>query len=366
MKPIAFYLPQYHEIPENSLWWGKGYTEWVSVRNAKPLYFGHYQPTEPLNNNYYDLMDDAALRWQVKIAKEYGIYGFCFYHYWFGEKMLLEKPAEKFLQDKSLDLHFCFSWANESWKRTWGNVDGNGWNDIYDSVMQNKQNGMLMEQKYGNRENWIKHFMYLLPFFQDDRYIKIDNKPVFLLYKAKQIKCLFSMLKEWNSLAKKYGFDGLYIISTNDCEIQNQYINANVLYEPTNSFWNNKRMQKRFIVSVARKKREKGKKFPWLYSYSSTWKYILKQKVNNERKTYLGGFVGFDKTPREGKNALIFLGGSPKKFKKYFRKLVQKSRELGNEFVFINAWNEWGEGCYLEPDKKHGWKYLEAVRDSIK
>lgn len=367
MKAIAYYLPQFHEIPENNEWWGKGYTEWESVRKAKPLYPSHYQPTEPMKDYYYDLSEKSAIEWQVSLAKEYGLYGFCFHHYWFGEKMLLEKPAEIFFAEKDLEFHFCFSWANESWKRTWSAVEGNGWNDVYDTDVNHDRtkSGMLMKQEYGDRENWDKHFMYLLSFFQDNRYIRIDDKPVFIIYHAKDIPCLHSMLRRWDFLAKQNGLKGIYIISTNNTDIQNKYINANVIYEPVYSF---RRGQGRFneiLFIYADKRRKKGKKAPWLYSYDATWKNILNRNVNSNRRTYLGGFVAFDKTPREGKNALLYLGASPKKFKKNFKKLVDKSKQLGNEFVFVNAWNEWGEGCYLEPDKKHRTKYLEAIRDVI-
>ena len=360
MKAIAFYLPQFHEVEENSRWWGEGYTEWVGVRGAKPLYPGHYQPTEPLNDNYYDLMDPKTLMWQAKLAKENGIYAFCFYHYWFSGKLILEKPAEMLLKQKEIDIHFCFSWANETWTRTW-EIKGNAWNIAYDDKAERKDNGILIEQKYGNRDEWREHFMYLLPFFQDERYIKIDNKPVFLFYKIREIECLNSMLKMWNQLAVEQGFDGIYIIATNDCDIQNKYITANAIFEPP-YLWAHSGRCRKIVDEYAYKKYEKGKKFPRIHFYQYEWKRILRREFHGTRKTFLGGFVNFDKTPREGKKALLYVGASPRRFKKFFNKLVQKANKLGDEFVFLNAWNEWGEGAYLEPDKKYGTKYLDAVR----
>lgn len=362
MKAIAFYLPQFHEVAENNRWWGEGYTEWVGVREARPLYPGHYQPTEPLDDNYYDLTDPKALMWQARLARENGIYGFCFYHYWFSGKLILEKPAELLLAHKEIDMPFCFSWANETWKRTWCREEGNSWNVVYDEGITNKTQDILLRQEYGTRNEWQEHFMYLLTFFQDERYIKMDNKPVFILYKPRDIKCLNTMLRMWNQLAAEYGFDGIYTISTNDFLIQSRYIEANVVFEPAYSIGRTGRW-KSYVDGQVYKRREKGGKTPRLCSYQYAWNRILNRKVPGVRKTFLGGFVKFDKTPREGKNALLYIGASPGRFKKYFRKLVQKGMKMDHEFVFLNAWNEWGEGAYLEPDKKYGMRYLNAVRE---
>ncbi|RRQ78488.1 glycoside hydrolase family 99-like domain-containing protein, partial [Enterococcus faecium] len=193
MRVIAFYLPQFHEIPENNEWWGEGFTEWTNVKTARPLYSGHYQPREPINDNYYDLLNDDVKEWQVSIAKKNGIYGFCFYHYWFDGKMLLEKPVEQFLKNKNLDINFCLSWANEPWTKAW----------------VSKNDSILIEQNYGNEENWEKHFDYLLPFFKDSRYICNDGKPLFVIYRPEQIGCLNEMLDYWQILAKKNGLAGI-------------------------------------------------------------------------------------------------------------------------------------------------------------
>ena len=160
MKIIAFYLPQFHNIPENDEWWGDGFTEWVNVKKAKPLFDGHVQPKEPLNDNYYNLLDDNIKIWQAKIAKEYGVYGFCYYHYWFNGKLLLEKPMEQMLNNKKIDIPFCISWANEPWTKAWVN-----------------EKKVLIPQSYGGVNEWKEHFDYLLPFFKDERYIKVHNKP---------------------------------------------------------------------------------------------------------------------------------------------------------------------------------------------
>ena len=162
MKIIAFYLPQYHEIPENNKWWGKGFTEWVNVKKAHPLFEGHYQPRVPLNKNYYNLLDEEVQKWQVSLAKKYGIYGFCFYHYWFDGHLLLEKPVEQWLKNRDLDLPFCICWANENWTQAW----------------VSKESTVLIAQKYGDKEMWRRHFEYLLPYFKDTRYIKENGRPL--------------------------------------------------------------------------------------------------------------------------------------------------------------------------------------------
>ena len=192
MRIIAFYLPQFHNIPENDEWWGDGFTEWVNVKKAEPIYEGHEQPRVPLDGNYYNLLDDDVKIWQAELAKKYGIYGFCYYHYWFNGKLLLEKPMEQMLENKKVDLPFCVCWANEPWTRAW--------------VGEKK---VLIGQEYGTEKEWKEHFDYMLPFFRDDRYIKEDNRPLYVIYRPEIIPCLQEMLALWDKLAKENGFDGM-------------------------------------------------------------------------------------------------------------------------------------------------------------
>lgn len=193
MKIISFYLPQFHTFPENDRWWGKGFTEWTSVKSAKSLYRGHIQPRIPLNHNYYDLTDPETVRWQSALAKKYGIYGFCYYHYWFDGKMLMNKPMELMLQDQNIDLPFCICWANENWTRAWAK----------------KSKEVLIAQTYGNKEDWKDHFYYLLPFLKDHRYIRIDEKPVIVIYRPELIPTLQEMLEFWQEMAVKAELPGL-------------------------------------------------------------------------------------------------------------------------------------------------------------
>lgn len=366
MKVIAFYLPQFHTIPENDEWWGKGFTEWKNVRNAVPLFEGHQQPRVPLNSNYYNLLDIKTMRWQVDLAKEYGIYGFCMYHYWFGGHKLLEKPVELFQQNRSLDTHFCICWANENWTKTWAA----------------EKNSILISQKYGNRSEWKEHFDYLLPFFKDERYIKEDNKPLFVIYKPEIIPCLHEMLVYWNELAMKHGFSGLLFASQYPLAEKKKvekHISYIIEYQPISAFiWTNKLYYKFFrsiknIVTKAFGKIFQTSFFTTLKlefkldikDYDKIWKAILTHNPTNE-KSIPGAFVDWDNTPRRHNRGSICLGASPAKFKKYFLELIKKAKiEYTTDYLFVFAWNEWAEGGYLEPDEKNQYQYLQAIKECL-
>lgn len=353
-KLIAFHLPQYHCIKENDEWWGKGFTEWTNIKKSKPLFKNHNQPRVPLNKNYYNMLDKETLIKQAELANQYGVYGFCFYHYWFGGKLLLEKPVENLLQWKDINLNYCFSWANEPWSRTW---DG-----------QNKV--VLMPQNYGSTNEWIKHYNYLSSFFKDNRYIKIDNKPVMLLYRTNNIPHCDEMIQTWNELAINDGFNGIFIVETiNHFQETPSCSNSKaiVYMEPTvkdnysfkNQFFSNmdRRLSKfKFFL-------KSGK---WLYveEYDTVWNKIISRKTYNkkDKRVYLGAFVGWDNSPRKGENSRIIVNQTPEKFKKYLKIQLENSC---SDFLFINAWNEWAEGAYLEPDEKDGYNYLKMIKELI-
>lgn len=350
MKVIAMYLPQYHEVEENNKWWGQGYTDWFAVRNARSLYAGHRQPKAPLDYNYYDLMRKETVEWQAGLMKKYGIYGFCFYHYWFKDGVqILEKPAENLLSWKDIDLPYCFCWANESWVRSWNNIgEGNLWmgNPKLDSA--DTGNGFLLQQKYGNKRDWEKHFNYLLPFFKDDRYIKLDNKPVFVLYKPDKIMLLKSMVKLWNELAVRAGFNGIYMIGANAGSSSNYY-DAVLIHEP----------QATILQTIKAGKEQGNTEVLNQFSYEDIWNDLLQNRIKG-KKVFYGGFVNFDDTPRRGKSGTVISEGTPQQFEENLTGLYAKNIAEGNEFLFINAWNEWGEGMYLEPDIENRYAYLEA------
>lgn len=353
VKLIAFYLPQFHEIPENNQWWGKGFTEWVNVKKARPVYFGHNQPRVPLNNNYYDLSDKKVMEHQMDLAAKSGIYGFCFYHYWFNGKKMLEKPAEQILENKNAKLPFCFAWANEPWTKTWHGPGG--------------EKEVLIRQQYGEQVDWDEHYQYLSTFFKDNRYIKKDNKPMLLIYRINEMKKYHQMFQRWNQLAKEQGFAGVYIISMTawkESQAKSKFISAKTDFVPgkwlRNQDYSLEKQVRKYLYE----------KFPNInfwnrvmcnhYSYSKINQQFLNQE--HKKNEFRCAFVDFDDSARRGKNSTIFIGSTPRKFEKYLKENIKKSQQEENEFLFINAWNEWGEGNYLEPDKKYGYGYLNAVK----
>lgn len=362
MKIVAFYLPQFYENEYNNKWWGEGYTDWVAAKNAQPLFRGHNQPRIPLDNNYYDLSDrDASVwKWQTDLAKEYGIYGFCIYHYWFAGKKVLDKPVEILRDHPEIDIHYSFCWDSSSWKRNW--------------YGHTREQEILIEQDYGDARMWEQHFNDLLPYFLDERYIKIENKPVFHIYKTADIPCIDEMKKCWDRLAKEHGFDGVYLISGDlgDRDNEHKGINAYYNYEPNHIFhqyyssWDVQRSVIRAGIIKRINKYFGTSFFPDKRSAKKSYRLIEKGKESNNKKTFLGIFSDYDDTPRRQLKGTIYYQNKPKYFEHCLKKQIEKSKEMGNEFLFITAWNEWGEGAYLEPDERLGTTYLEIIQKVLR
>ena len=376
MKIIPFYLPQFHTFPENDRWWGKGFTEWTNTKKAVPLFEGHYQPHTPYRNNYYDLMNPETMKSQVKIAREYGIYGFCFYHYWFEDgKLLMEKPVERFLEDKTLDFHFCLSWANEHWTRAW---DGG-------------EREIIMRQEYGDRSIWEKHFYYLLPFFQDERYIYYENQPLLVIYRPEIIPCFNEMIACWRELAEKHGLPGLFVVAQgtvfcmqNHRKKQNKHVDAFMMYEPGYTYasvklsnrleWPLNLLEYRdfasqYLLKKIRYKYEEltGKtntKPVDICDFSLIWNTILKHRIPED--FFPGAFCGWDNSARRGAKGRIITGSTPELFEFFLEKQIKRARdEYHKDIIFFTAWNEWAEGSHLEPDEKYGFQYLQAVKNAL-
>ena len=356
IKLIAFHLPQYHTFKENDEWWGEGFTEWVNVKKATPLYKNHNQPRVPLNDYYYNMLDEKTMHWQSELLETYGLYGFCYYHYWFDGHLLMERPVEQLLENKDIKQNYCFCWANEPWTRAW---DG-------------AQQDVLMPQSYGGEKEWEEHFQYLLPFFQDSRYIKVSNCPLFVLYRTESITDCDRMIDYWDKKCKENGFDGIHIVEEMN-SFQSKGICKNskgvLEFEPVYTM--------QYGRNVFQKAKDKIVKTIFdflhgsnmrLYSYDTIWKDILKRKRSKDgiKERYLGAFVDWDNTARKGKKGAVFYGVSVKKFGKYFAKQIEIAKEEKSRFVFINAWNEWAEGTYLEPDTKNGNGYLQEIKNVIK
>lgn len=347
MKIIAFYLPQFHEIPENNNAWGKGFTEWTNVKKTRPLFLGHSQPRVPLHGRYYNLLEDGVLEWQTTLAKKAGIYGFCFYHYWFGGRMVLEKPAQMLLENKKIDFPYCFSWANEPWTKTWHGAGGN--------------KEILIPQSYGGEEEWNAHYTYFRRFFMDERYIKENNCPVLLIYRLRNIPHFNDMIRCWDGRARRDGFSGIFIISMNVCRehaARSRWVSASVDFEP-----NRTRLEMQNTAWL-RPKEKGGVLWNRFAIKSIDYKAINERMLGlpHGKNHFRTVFADFDDSPRRHTRAFVVKGSTPRRFGNYLREAVRLSRTEGNDYLFINAWNEWGEGNYLEPDTRHGHGYLKQVK----
>jgi hypothetical protein len=360
---LAYYLPQFHPIPENDLWWGKGFTEWTNVTKAKPLFKGHYQPILPGQLGFYDLRVPDIQEKQAQLAAEYGIDGFVYYQYWFGNgKMLLEKPAEAMLSNKNIALPFCFCWANETWKGIWHGLDNPD---------------VLMEQLYEGEKGYRTYFDYLLPFFKDKRYIKVANKPMFHVYRIEDIPDLDLFLTVFNDLAIKEGFDGIYFISTiassldvvlNNTSIYGQ-IGMDVFFEmryEKKSFFK----QGSFLGKGENKLKQKftasykigARKKPLIFDYK---KGVSQFNIQFPHRKYISCvFPNWDNSARSGKKSLIFKNANPTDWQQHLQIAVDEllKNPSNPPFVIIKSWNEWAEGNHLEPDAKYGLGWLEAVK----
>lgn len=344
----ALYLPQFYETEENNKWWGEGFTEWTNVKAGKPIYPGHPQPYVPLGGNYYDLSDVEVMRWQGELARAHNVSNFVVYHYWYAGRHLLEKPMENLLAHPDIDFPYCFCWANHSWTRAW---DG-------------KDHEILMKQTYGDQSEWEEHLQYLLPFFRDERYTKINNRPVFFVYRPNAMERGAERIAYWDRRLHEEGFAGLYLV---------EHINT---FNPTPCldfsqavFEDNPNFVDRFKISNF----EKGVRF--LHKRTKTtdyqdfdrlWHLILKTRdTYSGRSIIQGGFGTWDNSPRKGKNSRIIREATPDKLEAYLLDLFRQQRQDDSGILVYNAWNEWGEGAMLEPTEQDGYGYLEAVRSAL-
>lgn len=369
---IAFYLPQFHAIPENDKAYGKGFTEWTNVKKALPLFEGHNQPRVPLNGNYYNLLNSGVLKSQTELAKKYGIFGFCYYHYWFSGKKLLEKPIENMLADKSVDMPYCLCWANENWTRKW---DGGN-------------NEVIAKQKYGDEKEWQQHLKYLVDFFKDERYIKIEGKPLFIFYKPLLMKNYVKWVKYFREHIKEYGFEGIvlavqdpqYYLECGDRNLFDYYIAFEPNYTDSEFGYKKRGLFKKLVFMILENiwlgdkikdflKKIKNvvmcKKQLSVRDYDADIQVITDRNEEDTRFVY-GMFTDWDNTPRN-KNGRMYLGSTPQKFGDACLKICKKIKNENRlNCLFINAWNEWAEGAYLEPDEKNGYAYLENLKEAIK
>ena len=342
---VAFYLPQYHVIPENSEWWGAGFTEWTNVVKGRQNFDGHYQPHLPRELGFYDLSNVDVIRKQAEMAKLYGVGAFCFYYYWFSGRRILEAPIDNFLRS-DIDMPYCLCWANENWTRTW---DGDS-------------RGVLLEQKY--LESDPKEFIEsVLPHFADSRYLKVDGKPMLVVYRAKDIPSTEKVFRIWRKAVHAAGFPDLHIVVVDFYDIARpDEVGADALVEFPPHKFNGPGLAPDELPIIINSEFSGG-----IIDYAK----IIAQSANRpvpDFTLYRGIMPSWDNTPRRQNNPTIAYGASPKLFGYWLKYVRAYTREVisgrPDNFIFINAWNEWGEGCHLEPDQKFGLKYLDEVKSS--
>jgi hypothetical protein len=354
-RVIALYLPQYHPIPENDEWWGKGFTEWTNVGKAKALFKGHYQPRVPADLGYYDLRVPETRKAQADMAREYGIEGFCYWHYWFGNgKRLIERPFNEVLASGEPDFPFCLSWANETWK---GFVHG----------MSNRN--VLIEQLYPGVQDYTAHFYEVLPAFKDERYIMVEGKPLFMIYKPLAESQIRVFIDTWRKLAIENGLKGIYFVGhCNDykfspTQILSTGVDAVNTVRLDNYLANHRTLFKKIYSRLNKIIRD----VPLAYPYKIMSKYFIIPEEDEKDNVFPSIIPGWDHSARSGREGLVMLDSTPEFFEKHVKEAVEvvKNKDVDHRIIFIKSWNEWAEGNYMEPDLRWGKKYLEALKRQI-
>ena len=377
-RVIAYYLPQFHPIPENDKFWGKGFTEWTNVAKAKPLFKGHYQPRIPADLGFYDLRLPEVREQQAQMAREAGIEGFCYWHYWFGNgKRLLQRPFNEVLQSGKPDFPFCLAWANHSWKTsTWENGG---------------KDRMIVEQRYLGEEDYTLHFQEVLPAFKDKRYITIEGKPLFAIFDPYNFQDVSNFIKTWQRLAKENGLKGIYFIAMSNStstlqrnadgtlkrvtpnlqsseRVYNDLLNLG--FDGINSFGKS-RAEMLCMGKYARiAKKLLHQYLPFLPTHCINYEKITLHFFAPEdswQNVYPSIFPQWDRTPRAGNSEGVYIKATPTSFKKHIQDALNviKNKDVEHQILFLRAWNEWGEGNYVEPDLKYGHGFLDAIKETI-
>lgn len=367
MKIISFYLPQYHPIPENDLWWGKGFTEWASVAAAQPRFKGHNQPQIPADLGFYDLRLEETRMAQAELAAEYGISAFCYYHYWFNGKMLLDRPFNEVLLSGMPDFPFCLCWANESWTRAWDGLEKE----------------ILLKQEYSTEDS-INHIKWLCKAFKDPRYIKVNNKPLLLIYRTDNLPDTEERIRLWRKTTKEHGFNDLYLCSvrsnfnqTSEPIIIEAGFDAVVEFQPyykdfpRRSLWILSKLAVTHYINKIITGLNLQSRIPLLnennvLSYAKLADKAMSRPHPNNYIKFPCVTASWDNSARKSA-ANIIQNDDPHKFTEWLLHAIQRADKYKDDekIVFINAWNEWAEGCHLEPDMKNGRIFLEAIKIAL-
>lgn len=349
---IAFYLPQFYPTKENDLWWGKGFTEWTNVGRAKPLFKGHNQPRVPADLGYYDLRIPEVREEQVKLAKEAGIEGFCYWHYWFAGKRLLDRVFDEVVKSGKPDYPFCLCWANHSWyQKTWD---------------PNKPDKLLMEQTYPGKEDYEKHFYEMLPAFRDKRYIRVEGKLLYGVFAPMDIPDFEEFRNVWNRLAVENGlpeffFFGFTVLEDNIKKVKAKGFDA-VVFDGVHYSWDSETYVRRLINGL----KKRLLKIPRTQSFDD-YADIMVNLFRKHKEIVPCLVPNYDHSPRSAARGMVIVDDSPKKWYSFCRRMFSVAKENGDKrnIYFIKAWNEWAEGNYLEPDLKFGKCYIEETRKAV-
>jgi lipopolysaccharide biosynthesis protein len=343
-------LPQFHPIPENDEWWGKGFTEWTNTAKAKPMFRGHYQPHIPADLGFYDLRVPETREAQAALARRYGIEGFCYYHYWFAGRRILERPFIEVLQSGNPDFPFCFCWANATWSGIW----------------YGEPNRVLIEQTYPGRADHEAHFRALLPAFADPRYIRVEGKPIFLIFQPTELPDAAATLALWRAMAADAGLGGLHIVGmsfSHDWDPIANGFDARI----TQPGWSIRhRISPRQPLRWMRSKAEIWRGLPAIQSYQYFLETQMPTRPSNDA-WYPCLTHAWDNTPRSGRNGVVLVGATPELFHRALNTAIStlEHRPPDQRLLFLKSWNEWAEGNHLEPDLRFGTGFLQAVADTL-
>jgi lipopolysaccharide biosynthesis protein len=346
VRLIAFYLPQFHPIPENDEWWGRGFTEWTNTASAKPLFPGHYQPHLPADLGFYDLRVPETRVAQARMARAHGIEGFCYYHYWFAGRQILERPFDAVLRSGNPDFPFCLCWANQTWSGIW----------------HGEPNRTLVEQTYPGPDDHRRHFETLLPAFADPRHVRVDDKPLFVVFRPRDLPDPRATMNLWRELAVGAGLPGLHLVGMNIGRQAPDELGLDAAIwtylPPVRPF-----VSKRTPIEWTRRRFETLVGRPTTYRYADVLPDLLGPDQGWNRYPCL--VPSWDNTPRSGGNGLVLRDSTPELFKRHALDVRQRvrGRPPHQNLVFIRAWNEWAEGNHLEPDMRFGLGYLKAIQD---
>jgi lipopolysaccharide biosynthesis protein len=343
VRLVAFYLPQFHAIPENDMWWGEGFTEWTNVRPAKPLFVGHYQPHVPVDLGYYNLLEHGVMRRQIDLAKTYGIEAFCFYYYWFSGTQLLDKPIRQLLLNRDLNIPFCLCWANENWTRRWDGLD----------------NEILIQQQHSIDDD-INFIQSVAAYMRDERYVRLEGKPLLLVYRPKLLPSVKYTAERWRNWCREDGIGEIYLAYTQSFEStppETFGFDAAIEFPPNN-------ISPTDITNTVTAEDGEFEVYDW--------KSLMERSYHYERPDYMlfrSVCPMWDNTPRKKNRANVFVNNTPEFYEQWLKNAIEYTLKScyprENRLIFINAWNEWGEGAHLEPDAKNGYAYLCATRQAL-